>query len=156
MKRIISLILCLMLCAGLMPAYAADIAALTAAAEAGDLRAMDDLASAYYYGEGVAQDYNLAAYWWYKGAEAGDPSCMDWIGTMFYYGEGVEQNRQEALKWTKKAAQGGDPYAVFYMGYITARGTDVFSVVELETNVSGRRSENFIQIIGIGAIVRVV
>ena len=123
MKRIISLILCLMLCLGLWPAYAEDIAALTAAAEAGDLRAMDDLASAYYYGEGVAQDYNLAAYWWYKGAEAGDPSCMNWIGTMFYYGEGVEQNRQEALKWTKKAAQGGDPYAVFYMGYITARGT---------------------------------
>ena len=82
MKRMISLILCLMLCAGLMPAYAADIAALTAAAEAGDLRAMDDLANAYYYGDGVAQDYNLAAYWWYKGADAGDPSCMYWIRTV--------------------------------------------------------------------------
>ena len=94
----------------------------------------------------MAQDYNLAAYWWYRGADAGDPSCMYWIGTMFYYGEGVEQNRQEALKWYKKAAQGGEPYAVFYMGYITARGT---SGVEKSAS---RAREYFLQGTQCGAV----
>ena len=53
-----------------------DVAALTAAANAGDAKAMLDLACAYDDGEGVERDLQQAAAWCTKAATAGDPDAM--------------------------------------------------------------------------------
>ena len=80
MKKVIAILTAFILCLSLSAAWAEDVAALTRAAEAGDTGAMYRLGTAYYQGDGTAQDYPLAAYWWYKAADAGDPGAMCALG----------------------------------------------------------------------------
>ena len=47
------------------------IALIRRSAEQGYTEAQYNLGSAYYFGEGVLQDYTQAVYWWRKAAEQG-------------------------------------------------------------------------------------
>ena len=61
----------------------------------------------YYRGEGVPQDYQLAAHWWRRAAEQGSPDAQVKLGLLYLNGEGVERDQTLALHWMEKAANQG-------------------------------------------------
>jgi TPR repeat protein len=94
-------------------------------AEQGDVRAQDHLASMYYYGRGVPQDYTEAVRWYRKAAEQGDVTAQQNLGYMFYSGQGVQQDDTQAVAWYRKAAEQGDTEAQQSLGYMYANGRGV-------------------------------
>lgn len=78
-------------------------------AEQGDAKAQNELATMYYKGDGVSQDYSEALKWYRKAAEQDYAIAQYYIGLMYGNGLGVPQNVSEAVKWyTKSAEQGND------------------------------------------------
>lgn len=68
-KRIIWLVIGLLVIN--LQTYSQTVAEIRNAAEKGDASAQNKLGNTYYYGEGVAQDYAQAVYWFQKAAEQG-------------------------------------------------------------------------------------
>ena len=66
-------------------------------AEAGDAVAQYRLATCYYFGQGVPQDYKEAAKWDMKSAQQGNAIGQHYIGTCYYFGKGVTQDYKEAV-----------------------------------------------------------
>ena len=62
----------------------------------------------YYFGQGVRNDYELAAEWFKKAAEHGHAGAEYCLGQMYLLGQGVSQDNDEALKWYRLAAAGGN------------------------------------------------
>ena len=77
-------------------------------AERGDVKAEEKLASLYYHGRGVPQDYTEAIRWYRRAAEQGDAAGQLNLGLMYYHGTGVPQDYGEAVRWYRKAAEQGD------------------------------------------------
>ena len=96
-----------------------------ARAEKGDAKGQFDLASMYFYGKGVPQDYAEAARWCRKAAEESDPLAEFVIGSMYYDGHGVPQDYTEAALWYRKAAEQGDAAAQFDLGSMYRDGKGV-------------------------------
>jgi TPR repeat protein len=94
-------------------------------AEHGDIRAQYKLASMYYLGRGVPQDYGEAARWYRKAAEQGDAAGQFNLGFMYHDGKGVPQDYQEAANWSRKAAEQGDPKGQSALGYAYYSGEGV-------------------------------
>ena len=68
-------------------AFAArDVHQLQAKAERGFVKEEVELASAYFNGDGVAQDAKLAAYWYQKAAESGNPEAQNLVGYFYEVG----------------------------------------------------------------------
>ena len=61
-------------------------------AESGDASAQYNLASMYYNGEGVPQNYNEAIRWYKKAADQEDAKAQGVLGSMYYEGLGVPQD----------------------------------------------------------------
>ena len=57
-------------------------------AERGFVKEEVELASAYFTGDGVAQDARLAAYWYQKAAESGNPEAQNQVGYFYEAGLG--------------------------------------------------------------------
>src|SRR5260370_4947229 len=55
-------------------------------AEQGDPRAQFDLASGYYYGRGIPQDYAEALRWYKMAADQGEPRAEGALGEMYLTG----------------------------------------------------------------------
>ncbi len=96
-------LIALLLSAG-VPALADDIADLRARANQGDATAQFNLGLMYESGEGVAQDYTQAFFWYRKAADQGDASAQLNLGVMYGRGAGVAQNFVQAHKWCNIAA----------------------------------------------------
>ncbi len=77
-------------------------------AETGDAKAQFYLASMYFYGKGVPQDYSEAARWYRKAAEQGDSMAELGMGSLYYNGKGVPQGYSESARWYRKAAEQGN------------------------------------------------
>ena len=77
------------------------------AAEAGDAEAQLRLASMYYRGEGVEQDYREAAKWYRKAAEQGHAEAEYRLGETYFWRQGVEQSPAKAALWYRRAAEHG-------------------------------------------------
>ncbi|MBI1956368.1 MAG: sel1 repeat family protein [Acidobacteria bacterium] len=58
----------------------------------------------YYKGEGVPQDYAVAAKWFRKAAEGGNPWSQAKLGALYYEGKGVPQDYVQAHMWANLAA----------------------------------------------------
>ena len=71
---------------------------------------MISLGLCYDSGEGVAQDYAQAAYWYRKAAELGDATAMFNLAVCYADGEGVPQDLAEAARWYRKAAELGNSH----------------------------------------------
>jgi TPR repeat protein len=84
-----------------------------ARAEKGDANAQFDLASMYYAGKGVPQDYAEALGWSRKAADQGYAKAQDALGFMYYEGKGVPQDFAEAARWYGKASDQGYAKAQF-------------------------------------------
>jgi uncharacterized protein len=65
------------------------------------------LATDYFMGRGVAQDFKLAARWYEKAAEAGDPEAQMQIGYFYDVGLGVARDPARAVHWYHLAISGG-------------------------------------------------
>ena len=85
----------------------------------------NDRGVAYYYGNGVKQDYNEAAKWFRKAAEQGNADAQYNLGSAYFYGNGVPQNYNEAAKWFRKAAEQGDAAAQNNLGFAYLNGIGV-------------------------------
>lgn len=94
-------------------------------AEAGNDRAMGNLAFCYEFGYGVSRDLALAVQWYRKGAEAGNARCMFCMGWNYAEGNGVERDVQQALAWYQKAAEKGYAKAMYNLGWHYYNGVGV-------------------------------
>ena len=101
------------------------LTALTAAAQAGDGRAMASLGGCYALGQGVERDPVQAANWYRKGAQAGDVRAMANLGRCYALGEGVERDPTQGADWFRKGAQAGDGEAMANLGVCYAKGLGV-------------------------------
>ena len=80
-------------------------------AQDGDVDAQYSVGDAYYYGEGVEQDYAEAVKWYRLAAEQGDVWAQIILGYVYYRCEGVKQDFAEAIKWWQMAAEQGHKVA---------------------------------------------
>lgn len=78
------------------------------AADAGDRKAMHNLALYYFEGTGGGKNTTVAAQWFRRAAEAGLVDSQYNLGRLYEEGFGVAQNPAEAYKWYLIAAATGD------------------------------------------------
>ena len=91
------------------------------------MQAQNDLADAYYYGQGVSQDYAKAFQWFERAAEQGYAEAQDNIGCMYYNGTGVETNYEQAFTWFKRAAEQNNASAQTHLAEIKSGQCQVAS-----------------------------
>ena len=94
-------------------------------ANAGDISAFTNLGAMYYFGRGVAQNYNEAFKWFQKAADNGVTDAYAFLGAMYCNGQGVAQNFNEAFKWFQKAAENGAAAAYDVLGDMYYNGQGV-------------------------------
>jgi TPR repeat protein len=95
------------------------------AADQGYPRAQCELASAYYLGSGVPQDYAEALRWYRSAADQGDATGQNGVAYLYDQGKGVPRDYSEAVRWSRKAAEQGDTRAQHYLGYAYRWGQGV-------------------------------
>lgn len=104
------------------------------------------LGSRYYNGDGVAQDYSKAVYWFGKAAEQGLADAQYNLGVFYVAGWGVSQDYAKAAYWYGKAAEQGDADAQFNFGvcYYKGLGTskDKAQAIYWFEKVAGQGGEN--------------
>lgn len=76
-------------------------------AEGGSIAAQIRLADILFNGQGVGQNFSLAAMWYRKAAEAGDADAQYVLGSMYVRGEAVPRSMIDARDWLTKAAEQG-------------------------------------------------
>lgn len=69
--------------------------------------AISNMATMYYKGQGVKQDYAKALYLYKKAAEQGHIASVITVGNMYEYGQGTRADYAVAMQWYKKAADQG-------------------------------------------------
>jgi len=95
-------------------AYAAQNYVLSAEiflplAEQGDARAQTYLGVMYLRGQGVPQNFQVAAYWLHLASEAGLPAAQYFLGLMYDKGQGVAQDFVLAHAWLNLAVAHAGP-----------------------------------------------
>jgi TPR repeat protein len=91
-------------------------------AQAGDPEAELQLAILYAKGEGVAQDYAIAATWFRAAAEQGLPRAQYDLGVLYDRGRGVPADPVQAVSWYLKAAEGKYPLAQYNLAVAYTKG----------------------------------
>jgi uncharacterized protein len=94
-------------------------------AEQGNAVGENALGAMYEYGNGVPQDYKLAAQWLRKAAEQGEPYAQLNLAQLYERGEGVPQSYPLAAHWLRKAAQQGNATAASDLGALYEGGQGV-------------------------------
>lgn len=116
------IILCLaLLCAGAMAQPTADVEALEAAAQVGDVRAMVTLASKYERGENVVRDFARANELYCKAAARDDPEALLKLGVIYSIGRGVLADEGVAALLIGKAAEQGHERAQQLLPHVSRR-----------------------------------
>ena len=94
-------------------------------AEQGDADAQYKLGVLYDKGQGIAQNYTQALYWYNKAAEQGDASAQYNLAQMYRMGQGVPPNNAKTLYWYQKAAEQGHANAQYNLGGMYAMGKGI-------------------------------
>ncbi len=102
--------------------HAPDIPKLMQAVTDGDTDAMVSLGMAYYEGQGVEKNLELAAAWFRRAALADNLQGMVDYGLVLRNGEGVKWDEGEAMLWFRKAADLGNALAQASLGYGYMKG----------------------------------
>lgn len=114
-----------------LPTNAAlELRLMADAALSGDAPAQQELGSRYAEGIGVAQDYELAFYWFGQAAEQGMFDAIYNLGVMHERGLGTARDPQQAFDLFLRAAEAGHPRAQLATGLSYAQGNGV------ETNMA--------------------
>jgi localization factor PodJL len=98
--------------------------ALREAADAGDAKALFEIASRYADGRGVTADMKEAAKWYEKSAELGFAPAQYRIGNLYEKGVGVERDVQKSKTWYQLAAAQGNASAMHNLAVLFAMGAD--------------------------------
>lgn len=77
------------------------------AAEQGHSGAQNSVGYRYYYGKGVAQDYNKAFYWYNEAANRGEATAIYNVAICYENGRGVTKSPSRAFESYKKSADLG-------------------------------------------------
>ena len=94
----------------------------------GHILAAQAIGDCYYWGKGVAIDYQRAMAAYKVGAEAGNALSQHQLGMMYYRGRGgVGVDFKEARAWLEKAAAQDDPAAVGQLASMHVEGEGVTS-----------------------------
>lgn len=91
----------------------------------GDGDSMYKLVKAYYYGDGIAQNYSEAIKWAKKGVDLNYASCQNLIGVAYGEGNGVTKSVTEKVKYIKLAANQGNAKAQCNLGGCYDQGVGV-------------------------------
>ncbi len=91
----------------------------------GDVVAQYNLGMKYARGDGVKQDYAVAAKWLEMAANKGDMDAQAALGVMYQRGQGVQQDNNIAAGLYKRAAAQGDKQSQYNLAsiYANARGS---------------------------------
>jgi hypothetical protein len=90
-----------------------------------DAWTQNNLGDLYYYGYGVAQDYQTAAQWYRKAAEQGSVAGQCNLGFMYISGYGVAKDYSKAAQWYGKAAEQGSADGQNNLGIMYENGYGV-------------------------------
>jgi TPR repeat protein len=114
--------LCLALgCDGVIAQDTADVAALEAAAQRGDVRALFTLAVKYERGEGVARDFLKSNELYCKAAARDDPEALLKLGVVYSVGRGVLADEGVAALLIGKAAEQGNERAQQFLEHVSGQ-----------------------------------
>lgn len=91
-------------------------------AEQGDAKAQLYLGGMYDRGEGVTQDFKLAAKWYLKAANQGSNEAQYSLAYLYYTGEGVPKDLSKAKEWYLKAANQGSAMAQIGLSMLLLSG----------------------------------
>jgi len=108
-------------------------------AEQGFATAQVALGSMYAKGEGVPQNYKIAAKWFRLAAEQGNADAQYLLGARYIEGTGVRQDYTIAKKWLLLAAEQGNAYAQFSLGAMYVNGEGVlqnYKMAHMYFNIS--------------------
>jgi TPR repeat protein len=84
-----------------------------------------NLATMYYYGEGVTQDFETAINWFLDATSQGLPSAQYFTGLMYHNGEGFAKNLKKTIDWYTKASKQGSAPAQFALARMYDKGDGV-------------------------------
>lgn len=99
-------------------------APLREAANAGDAKALFEIASRYAEGRGGATDLAKAALWYEKSAELGFAPAQFRIGNFYEKGLGVTRDIEKSKSWYLKSAEQGNASAMHNLAVLFAMGAD--------------------------------
>ncbi len=108
--------------AGLPPAEVGPIS-LRRAAASGDPIAQFVVGSKYTDGDGIQQDFRLAAMWYQRAAARGLAPAQYRLATFYEKGRGVPQDLSAARIWYERAAEKGNRTAMHNLAVIYADGS---------------------------------
>ena len=93
----------------------------------------------YHYGEGVKQDFAIAAQLYQKACDSGVATGCYNIGNLYRTGQGVPKNYSKSVEFSQKACDGGDLNGCNNLGWMYDRAEgveqDFVKAVELYTKV---------------------
>ena len=98
---------------------------LTGSHRQGYIKAAEFLGAVYFWGQGVAIDYERAMAAYKVAAETGDAYTQFQLGGMYYEGHGVAVDYKQARAWIEKAAAQDHPAAVSSLGAMYFEGKGV-------------------------------
>jgi TPR repeat protein len=96
--------------------------ALTAAAAAGNVAAMNDLGVLYSLGVQAPPDYPMALYWYQRAIDLGSVEAMNNLATMYLFGVGLSRDYANAFHWFQRAAEGGNPHGMYSVAAMADMG----------------------------------
>lgn len=82
----------------------------------GDAEAQYNLGYCYYYGNGVAKNYQRAVIWWKESAEQDHAPAQYLLGLCYLEEVGVKYNEDSASYWLGLAMANEYPPALYYVG----------------------------------------
>lgn len=98
-------------------------------ANEGNPMAQFRLGDLHYHGRGVAEDENMAIYWWKKSAASGNAEAMYQIAHAYLFGssaaKSVADPDREAAIWYFQAASAGHAEAAYTLGLLFLAGKGV-------------------------------
>lgn len=86
-----------------------QVLAVVAEAENGNAAAINQLGVWYYTGEGLEQNFDLAAKMWARAAEMGNNQAVGNLGICYQYGHGVEADSVRAMQLYSVSLRKGNP-----------------------------------------------
>lgn len=89
-------------------------------------------------GQGIAQNFTLAAEWFLLAAKKGNAQAQFNLGFLYSHGQGVDEDFIEAYKWYKISESCGYIYATDSLALLASK------MDELDVEMAGWRAGNFI------------
>lgn len=84
-----------------------------------------NLATMYYYGQGLTQDFEAAINWFLTATSQDFPAAQYFIGLMYHNGEGFAKSLKAAIDWYTKASKRGSAPAQFALAKMYDKGEGV-------------------------------